>query len=42
LHFNYETDTNLPFTEELKRYFIEHGALIDLNEVHFRSMRSFR
>jgi cyclopropane fatty-acyl-phospholipid synthase-like methyltransferase len=42
LHFNYEMDTNLPFTEELKRYFIEHGALIDLNEVHFRSMRSFR
>lgn len=42
LHFNYETDTNLPFSEELKRFFSENGATIELNEVYFASMHTFR
>lgn len=42
LHFNYESDTNLPFTPELKQYFLEHGARIELNEVHFSSVSAFR
>ena len=42
LHFNYEADTNLPYSDELKRYFMENGGEIELNEVSFKSMHAFR
>ena len=41
LHFNYEQETNLPFSNELRQYFLDKGAKIYLNEVHFKSMMRF-